>query len=296
MKIYTEDLKFLRDRLTTEGNIIVQSVEEADLVFCPWNREFNREGKECITSGFVVGREALGVEVEVSTHPADFAYIKWFQDGKFSDQTFLLLPLRGFMNGNLGQDVTVGCASRGIAHCNSDIFENQTVIQSLIASNHRGFVSVLMDGTAVCDITTGVPWNGFYCLCEYINGPLAEWFVNPLRLFECWSICNLISIEPFPRSDTREDPLIFDCPSVQTRRHLWLHQRSQAIRRSIVTSSSQLGVATAWGRSINEVVDRVLLTCKNLRVEGKQYRTDLQTSYREQYKSYLDRTALSCHS
>jgi hypothetical protein len=287
-------LCFLANELTMNGYSVSlepnrrAKVKEYALSFTRWDDDRFLDDTPVVTLGFCIPPEAFGRNSLAFKGGLNVKYglVRWFDGDKFANQTILILPIRGFMDGNLGASTVVGCGGRMVSHKNVDkVFSNKMVSDALRLAKHRGFVTMLCDDHGVWEVQGCIPWYGFYAVCELITGNLVPWFVDGThKLYECWTVGQLVSLPPYPSArptGTRIKPVTIPTLSTAVERHFW--HKMTTVRRTMEITSPLVGVATAWGKSVGDCCRRVLTTCNNLQVPSKQYRTDLEVVLRRQY-------------
>lgn len=199
---------------------------------------------------------------------------RWEYSEKQPSQLIISIPIFGLMNENLGPQVPVGLVSNfGNPSPLGEILSYPRVEDILRTWEYTGFVSATMCGDRIQKIEVGVPYGGIFNIMEYVKGKLSEWWKEPKELRKLWAVSSLVSRVPYP-IEGRTTEAEIEGLTKNVEKHFWLLDH-RVIRGSVYSTSSRVGYATAWGGTLEEAAHRVLVTCRNLWVSGKQYRTDL---------------------
>lgn len=226
---------------------------------------------------------------EIGDGPA-WTVSRWFGGEAFDDQAIAVVPLHGMMNGNLGAEVITGCSTAFIEpDVKVRVFEDERLLELLVGTSFRGFISVRCLGENVTRIETGVPWHGLYAICESIDGKLSSFFSGRSRgLLPCWSGALLLSRYPFPAQEFTDVPSYVEGLTSEAEKHLWLFE-GEPIDNTVQVFGTEIAVATAWSKRFHlEVGRRILFTLGNLRLDCKQYRTDLGHATENVWTRLLD--------
>lgn len=210
-------------------------------------------------------------------------FTRYWHQGKWHNQTAIGFPVLGFMNDNLGVPIPIACGIRFVKDSPPELFENvyiQELLNKSITSNSQipfsGFVTFGMTHDKLLFIQKGVPCYGLFALLEGLTCRVEQFLTEPFsHVFRPrWYVANLVSRSPFPVSHSANRTLISGLvPRVE--QHFWCFAPAAVQKQSFYTSSALVGVATAWSDTLLDACSRALITCQNVRVENKQYRTDL---------------------
>ena len=279
-----EEFAPLKRHLELEGNKFVNGseIKDADLVISTKLRE-NVKGVEKdvpVVGGFSRYRDEalkmMGYIPSARRKEGDLVFTRWFDfNSSWHNQISVGIPLDRFMVGGLGPKIDSGYASRYIQ--STTIFDRPGLSGLLEALRFIGWVSIEVsseDGS-VTQLYTWAHPIGMYNILEGVPGSLAEWFLNPfnVRLTESWVVSVLISRYPFPHS-LEGDKIVLDGISTSTEKHYWLYGPEE-FKRSLSSTSTVLGIATAWDKTLHGASDLLYSKLDRLRIENIQYRTDV---------------------
>jgi len=207
---------------------------------------------------------------------------KWWDEG-WNDQTFVGIPLNRLMNEGLGPRCDAGFVTSPFKREDivSYLFNNKGLEQFL--KGFVGFISFTLSlegGLRVVKIESGIPFNGFYNMLECLKVRVAEFLSGKVDFYESWTASLLVSRSPFPHME-QSSKVFIDGINQSMEKHFWNCLYNH--RKSFSTTSTVIGIATAWSTSLAEACRRCLRTARNLSVEDKQFRTDL---VREAFKGF----------
>lgn len=214
----------------------------------------------------------------------DFAIVRWF-DGKFSSQKFVLFPVMGTQNGNRGGENCVGSGGRSLSK-KYDVFDEyfeDSILKNLINTQlWRGFVTIIFgwDGEKLFpkNYICGIPWWGFYGICELINGDVIDWLTCPTnKLWESWFLTNLVSIFPYPFPCEIDfiDPI-----NAEVQKHFWYRLIKNNRRWRV---DGIVGVASGWGKTLHSIGKLINKTCSTINVKHVQFRDDVAEEILNKY-------------
>jgi len=284
MKVYLNGTYCaLARNLSFEGEEIVTSPSQADIAVV---EEFE-EGLPSFTigAGFrcpeAFLEELQGLRFSDPNTPIENPVVafRWFELDRWQDQTLVGIPLRTLMDRGLGASCPAGIVC---CYCHDGVltenFDQSILVDTLKEMHFRGFVSFLYEfkerDLFVREISTKVPFWGFYAAIEGITGRIIEFLTGRTPILrESWTAALLISRTPFPLS--LQAPKVFvGGVEPEVEKHFWFWDLN-GYRKSFYTESPILGVATAWSLDLGEVCRRTLRTTRNLEIPGKQHRTDM---------------------
>lgn len=273
---------YLKHRLELEGDEVVKAEEDIILsdVF----------SSSTIGGSFVfpdVLLETCGFEM--SKESVDLVIFRWFSKDWFP-QTIVSLPLIGLMNENLGPLVQVGSVA-SFSHNEklSELFENTILTSTLKEMGLVGFVSISLDSFGkVVSLQAGTPHEEFLSVLEGTKGRIVDFLTGKEPVFlESWTASLALSRSPWPH-DLKGDRGFIEGITKDSDKHLWLGDVVR-YRKSIYSDSTFLGYSTAWAVTPGEACRRALRTLRNLKVDGKQYRTDMGPTILERMHVLCDR-------
>lgn len=277
----SEIVRAISRHLDLEGDEVVEDPGQAD--FClTATPVIDKEKKypKIIGGHLDIPQQTLpALRYITSPGPEEFIVFKWF-NGEWMDQTLIGIPLVGMMNGDLGKDLSAGLASRYIENDKIyGLFHREELEGMLREMNYTGFVSICVrmnnGSPLVVRLILGVPFCGMLNALEGVSGKLSSFLTDPFNnpLLESWVAGIVLSRFPFPFQIETERVFINGLtPEVE--KHFWTFNVG-SFRKSFFTESTIIGYATSWSPMLNEANRRTLRTCKTIKVEFKQYRTDL---------------------
>jgi len=280
MKVYvettTDELLPLRHHLALEGCSIVNNEKESELVISETNTLVRDD--RFIYSHIEFPHAILkALNLDVVFSETKYFFTKWYDYKQgWGKQTFLGIPIHGFMDGGLGRETTTSVCGRYVeGYKTPDIFTSDILHGFLNDLCCRGFVTIEFSAHhEITIIRTGVPYGGLYNILEGAKGTLVEFLLNPFenRLIESWTSNVLVSRYPFPFELSCNKISIHNVtPEVEA--HVWFYDIDR-FRRSISTKSTKVARVTAWGQSLSESNRRVLRTAFELSIPLKQFRLD----------------------
>lgn len=258
MKIKLEGFDFLKDRLISEGNELVEMGEEIKL--------------STKTDGPFPAPilEALGIKVD--NLPETYRIVKFF-NYDFSPQTIVTIPIVGMMQSGLGFPLESGLAARFIDK-EPDIFSSDTLIEVLREMHYVGFVYAAYNTDKLCSFGLGAGMY-IYNLLESLEGKLTSFINLEDRLLESWTLSVVLSRYPFPFRKSDSELCFKVTPQAKRHLHLFNTEKNKSM---FYTSNTFLGIATSWATTLHEAENRVMRTLDGLDIHAKQYRKDLADS------------------
>lgn len=273
-KVYLEGSEYngFARHLIEEGDDPMSSEREADVKIVQPSREI---------PGMILtdlGYPLVAKYEDETTH----VLTRWWDSRKtkFLDQLMLSIPLIGLMNENLGPKIPVGSISRFLnPYPLGETLCYRGVEDILKEWRWNGFVSACMSREKIHRIELGIPYGAIFNAMENAKGKLSEWWSGEKgELREEWTVSQLISRTPFPyKIEVHPELEMAEIKGLtkNVEKHLWLLEHKE-IRGVVYSTSSRVGYASSWGRDLEDASFRCLLTCRNVEVQGKQYRTDLE--------------------
>lgn len=221
--------------------------------------------------------EKMGLESNSSLH-GEYWLTRWWEGQEFHEQILCGQTLSTLMNDDLGPDVATGFSGVYIRSIVSDTVRRNFEVDGLRAvlreTNYKGPVSMLYAGEDLVSVKLGIPSYGLYAQLEGRSGSIARHLSSPVPFMESWVGALLISRSPFPYPlPVEPEPIEGTTPS--TEKHLYLFDHTR-FRASFVSYQTKVGVATAWSRrSWADCAERLVFTASQVKISGKQYRTDI---------------------
>ena len=270
----------LCQQMYQEGDLIVD--EGAELVVT--DREPPLDGVPFVRIGGRMPRAVLET-LDYDPDVKPICYLsKWFDRfNLWSDQLIVSVPLMGLMDEGKGAVVCTGTALRYIDESPlKDRFDDELLTEILKQQGHTGFVSLGIDSEgAPHSVEFGIPCYGNLVVLEGCRQRLSEFFTNPSRLLESWAVGLLITRYPFPLKQSASRAFI-EGLSRSMRKHLRTPFVTEH-RHSFYTDSTIIALATTWDNRLIDANKRAVSLARTLKVEEKQYRTDLNTATQEKW-------------
>ena len=226
--------------------------------------------------GESIGPEALShLDLLVSTQPADFFLSRWWNGTQWHPQTFLGLPLVGLWNDGLSVPETSGVGGCWVKGEVVEKLFSQQITELVRELKWKGFVSIMLSNERrLCSLCLGVPGSGLYNILEGSSKSLITLLSQQedCTLLESYTMSLVVSRAPFPFEEQSDLTEIGNVTN-DLERHFWLGEHNR-FKEVVTTTSTFLGVATAWGSTFKDACQRVVGTCWNLRCPEIQFRTD----------------------
>jgi hypothetical protein len=265
----------LKRNLIMEGDEVVD--DYADLVLSPYYDDYQSSSVKVVGGNFRfpdVVVEAMGYVMQ--DEPEALIAFRWFDEEWWRDQIIVGFPLEFFMDGGLSIRQDTGMACRFVDSPSlRNLFENETLENTLRESRHCGFVTIgLTADLLVKSIQTGVPNRGFFNALEGVQGKITDYIIGKeSRLLESWTTNLLLTRYPFPFKQVSERVFIRNLTQ-DIEKHFWLFH-GVGHRKSLYTDSTSIGVATSWSPTLSEACRRSIRTLRNIDIPNKQFRMDL---------------------
>ena len=256
MKIYLKGIwvELLERRFKEEGDLIVKSSKEADLILED-GEKIGNEVLECLFS-------------QVSKDIEFFRLIKWFDLLKedFRSQTLIGLPVKGILNKNNGALEETGICCRYVQK-SPELFENSLLKGLLKEMKYSGLVSLSITKD---NKIRGLNLSGglsLLCLAEGIKGKLSEYVSDSsVHSLESWTCSLLLSSFPYPLNSSEKNLSSIQVEK-EAEKHVWEFKNP--------SPNSKKAVVSSWATSLHESSRRAIRTCERILLLEKQYRSDL---------------------
>lgn len=278
------ELYGIKKRLELEGDEIVSSKNEAELIVTD-DPDLHHKVKGIPIVGGSVDLRGDSLSYLIGRVPAeepDFGVhiIKWNDRVQgFSPQTVVGFCHFGFMNENLGPRVGQGFSSRFKSEDEelSELFKNESLVQFLSEMRYTGFVDIVLDHKTkeIHRILTRVPCFGSLALFDSVPGKLSDFLIqgSSIKTHERWNVGLVLSRYPYPFQDMGERAFVRGL-NEGVLKHFWPF-RLKGFRKSMYIDDTLLGCSTATGTTVTEANRRALRTCRNIDLNLKQYRSDI---------------------
>ena len=294
MKIYfhaaqNSFLESISRAVSLEGDEVLGSAENSELTITD---SLSSNSRPKVFLGYSplpkVTLDALGVEIEEEKREASLLWVsRWF-DLSFRDQTTLGIPLTSLMTQDLGPRCISGLGQRFIhSGILFNLFDNESLKILLSKMSYNGPVTFelsLSEGQiSILSLSLGSKIPLIFNLLEGVKSKISDYLSgeNP-NLLESWTTSLVLSISPWPRSESNFHRTFIKGLSPALDKHLWLWGVERE-RKSVYSDHSLLGVSSAWAQTLTESNRRALRTLFALDVEEKQFRTDLASSVASVY-------------
>jgi len=216
------------------------------------------------------------------TGPSVWA-VRWWDGTQWSPQSWAVLEMDHFMDGNRGAEVSSGFSLKpsGLL-AGLPVWSSPNVLAVVSKLAHSGPVSIRLSVPDLVpfDMVLGAVGWSLYGLLEGLDCPIEQFWRSPHPLKESWVCGVLVTRHPFPHSMASTRVQHPTSPALE--RHFWLYD-AVPFASAITTTSTVLGVVTAWGAKnplipsmhpLKEAARRVLRTAGGLDYPLVQYRSD----------------------
>lgn len=215
--------------------------------------------------------EALGFEVREDV--VRYTLSRWWDGNTYGIQTLLSIPLIGAMNENLGCRKVVGQVCKFVDGSRMGAwFGKENFFALLKEMKIVGFVTFEFSREGLVGARIGLPELSLYPLLEGWKGKISDLFLHGGEFLESWMVGLLVTRYPWPFEPKAKKVEIGVNPELE--KHFWPFD-VQEVRKSLFTESTTIGVVTSWNPSLEQACRLVLKPARNLRVEEKQFRTDV---------------------
>ena len=161
------------------------------------------------------------------------------------------------------------------------VFSKGDLEEMLKELRYEGPVSVgaAAGEAGIVSISSTLPHWGLCNILEGTKGRIGEFLAYPFDnpLMESWTVSLLFSRFPYPAKVVEKTARI-EGVDRGVENHFWFYPNVRVFKRTYTTEATKIGVASAWGDTLEEANSRAVSTCHVLGLPEKQFRTDGQYS------------------
>jgi len=253
----------LTNRIVLEGDKVVKDRGKSDSVIeLPW---------EPLPTQVL---QALSLDVEERDKP-DFIVVKWTRHDKWITEPIIIIPIYGLFNHNGGKPILSGAASRVLRCEKIDSFFD--LVKNNFGFGYNGPISIgFTKDLHITHLAKGLPEWLYFNVLNGHRSAVGDFFSDPTEGYffsGCWTIGILLSCYPYPFTEEVEEF------PIEIKRDLmrrvwdfgWIRHKGW-----FLFDKTKVGIITTYSTdSLKKANDLALITCGNIDMKFKQYRTDL---------------------